>query len=308
MGLKLSRRNASTTPGRENTAVVQSGTLTISNLGNYLAKTNILNTTLRLSSTVVLCTCRDAPCRPMATPSGPEPIDELRDIIRAIFYGHYNNSFQLMAVHGVDNPDDPVFFIRIHPPVRFSPHGCPLLVSVIDYPRLEELIEQGKVDREAFLSDFHRLVTERVSKEVCIIRASTNEELNLLRYVFRVNSTKMRRSVWQSRNLPRGEDTPWICTFITPLYSEHVSNTCGVLTDQMMERYIFPFCSTTCPPSHNLYRKSCAYCYVVKVQLKSCSRCNSIFYCSTLCQRSHWSVVHRKECAILLASSSSSPP
>ena len=154
----------------------------------------------------------------------PKPLpalDDVREIIRAIFYGHHNNSFQLMTVHGPENPDDPVFFIRIHPPVRFSPHGSPLLlVSVIDYPRLEELIGQGKVDREAFQADFHRLVTEGVSKEVCIIRTSTNEEINLFRYVLRVNSTKMRRSVWQSRNLPRGEDTPWISTFISPLYVE----------------------------------------------------------------------------------------
>ena len=136
-------------------------------------------------------------------------LDKVREIIRAVFYSHFNNKFQLMAVHGRTNPDVPVFFFRLHPPVRFSPHGSPLLlVSVIDYPRLEDLISQGKVDREEFQSDYHRLVTEGVSKEACVIRASTDEEVNLLPYYLRVNSTKIRRSAWQSKNLPRGDGTP----------------------------------------------------------------------------------------------------
>ena len=135
------------------------------------------------------------------------PLNEVREIIRAVFYKHKFGNFQLMAIHGPGNPDVPIFFIRLHPPVRFSPHGSPLLlVSVIDYPRLEDLISQGKVDREEFQSDYHRLVTEHVSKEVCVITASTDEEVDLLRYVLRVNSTRMRRSAWQSKNLPRGDD------------------------------------------------------------------------------------------------------
>ena len=224
----------------------------------------------------------------------PKPLpalDEVREIIRAIFYGHHNNSFQLMTVHGPENPDDPVFFIRIHPPVRFSPHGSPLLlVSVIDYPRLEELIGQGKVDREAFQADFHRLVTEGVSKEVCIIRASSNEEINLFRYVLRVNSTKMRRSVWQSRNLPRGEDTPWISTFISPLYVESMTRECLMLESRIPSR------STQSPLSDDpIFRKSCVSCYVTKVSLKSCSRCHRDFFCSISCQRNHWPV-HKLKC------------
>ena len=236
------------------------------------------------------------------TSKSSSALDEVREIIRAIFYGHYNNSFQFMAVHGVENPDDRIFFIRIHPPVRFSPHGCPLLlVSVIDYPRLEELIEQGKVDREAFQSEFHRLVTEGVSKEVCIIRASSNEELSLFRYVLRVNSTKMRRSVWQSRNLPRGDDHPWICTFLTPLYQEIVQRNCFIIEEKLKKlghSIIFTPQLAYLLPSDLQYRKSCAFCFVNKVAFKSCSGCHSVFYCSTSCQRNHW-LWHKVVCSSL---------
>ena len=225
-------------------------------------------------------------------PNPSTPLDEVRDIIRAVFYRHHNNSFQLMAVHGPTNPDVAIFFFRLHPPVRFSPHGSPLLlVSVIDYPRLEDLISQGKVDREQFQSDYHRLVTERVSKEVCVIRASTDEEVNLLRYYLRVNSTKMRRSAWQSKNLPRGEDTPWICTFISPIYVHCTIDDCSNILEKLTECGFvdtdFPF--NTCPPRmSNHHRKSCALCLVTKVELQLCNNCREVSYCSTSCQMKHW--------------------
>ena len=224
----------------------------------------------------------------------PSPLDEVREIFRAIFYGQFNNSFQLFAVHGPgQNPnDDPIFFFRIHPPVRNSPHGSPLLlVSVIDYQRLEELIGQGKVDREAFQSDYHRLVTEGVSKEVCIIRASTMEELSLLRYILRVNSTKMRRSAWQSMKLPRGDDHPWIPTFISPLYTEMLDATCRKL-DREKSATINPL------PDDPRYRKSCASGFVTKIQLQWCSRCHCVFYCSISCQRNNWPM-HKSRCVAL---------
>ena len=202
-----------------------------------------------------------------------------------------------MAVHGPTNPNVPIFFFRIHPPVRFSPHGSPLLlVSVIDYPRLEDLISQGKADREQFQSDYHRLVTERVSKEVCVIRASTDEELNFLRYYLRVNSTRMRRSAWQSKNLPRGEDTPWIATFLSPLYTEAFSQKCHQLEKENIGKVTFRLGRAHQPSNHqSLYRKSCAFCLITKVQLKCCSRCKDIFYCSALCQKSQWPR-HKSQC------------
>ena len=93
------------------------------------------------------------------------------------------------------------------------------------------VLQQEKVEREAFQSDFHKIITEGVSKEICVIRASTIEELIFLRYNFRVNSTKMRRSAWQSKNLSRGSNHPWISTFVTPLYKENIKMNCLNLND-----------------------------------------------------------------------------
>ena len=41
------------------------------------------------------------------------------------------------------------------------------------------------------------------------IHTYTAEESTLLRYLLRLNSTKMRATAWQSKNLPRGQR--WIC-------------------------------------------------------------------------------------------------
>ena len=155
----------------------------------------------------------------------PSALDEVREIVQAIFYGHHRNSFSLFSIYDHVNPDEPVMHIRIQPPVRFSSLGSPLLlVSVIDHQLAERLITQGKLDPEVNQSDFHRLVTECVSREVCAIQTFSTEELDLFRYALRVNSTRMRRSAWQSKNLPRYEDNPWMPTFITPLYSDLIVN------------------------------------------------------------------------------------
>ena len=76
--------------------------------------------------------------------------------------------------------------------MRFSPPGSPLLlVSVLDHQLARKLIADGKSDRETHEEDFHRLITEKVSRDVCTIRLSSAEELiNVLRYALRVNSTR----------------------------------------------------------------------------------------------------------------------
>ena len=156
-------------------------------------------------------------------------LDQVREMVRTLFLSHCNDnkSFNLFAICNKSQPNEPVFHLRVHPPVRFTPQGSPLLlVSVFNHQLARQFIGQGKLDAEENQFDFHRIITERVSREVCTIRTSSANELDLFTYVLRVNSTKMRRGAWQSKNLPRGEYSPWMPTFVTPLYIEHISNEC----------------------------------------------------------------------------------
>ena len=211
-------------------------------------------------------------------------LNGLREIIRAIFYSHHYNSFYLFAIYDHLNTDSPIFHLKIHPPVRFSPHGSPLLlISSYDHQLAHYLVVTDKMDPSQ--TQFQRLMFEGVSREVCSIRASSEEELDLLRYLFWVNCTKMRRSAWQSMNLPRGEDSAWIYTFISPLYSESISDNCAYLADKVNPPNL---------PSNPI--KNCASCHVQKVPLKRCSRCQLKSYCSPSCQKKHWPQ-HRSHCS-----------
>ena len=75
-------------------------------------------------------------------------------------------SFFLFAIY--DHLDEPVFHIRVQPPIRFTPQGSPLLLmSVIDHQLAKQLIAEGKLDEELNQSEFHRIITQGVSREVC---------------------------------------------------------------------------------------------------------------------------------------------
>lgn len=158
----------------------------------------------------------------------PNALFKVREIVRSTFQANSRNSFQLFAIH--DQSNEPVFHFRVRPPIRFTPQGCPLLlVSLIDHRVARQLIAQEKLGAEQNQFEFHRIITERVSKKVFFVRTSSAEEMDLLRYSIRVKSTRMRRGAWQSKNPPRGEDSPWMSTFISPLYLETIRNNCETL-------------------------------------------------------------------------------
>ena len=213
-------------------------------------------------------------------------LTNVRRIVQHIFLSHCDHPFSfLFAIHDRD-ATAPTFHLRVQPPIRFTPQGSPLLVvSVIDYQFANQLIDHGKLDRETLQSDFHRLITQGVSREMCVIRTSSSEETDLFRYSLRLNSTKMRRCAWQSKNLPRGEFSPWLPTFISPLYAENIS------------------IKWNCAES-SLALSQCSGCGLKPtassgstsdVRLRQCSRCKSASYCSITCQRNHWPL-HRVFC------------
>ena len=131
-------------------------------------------------------------------------LNEVREIFRAIFYGNFFNSFYLFSIHHLD---EPVFYLKVQPIVRFSPHGAPLLITFVnDHQLAQQLMANGALDLQQYQADFHRIFTEGVSRQVCTINAYSTEELELLRYGFWVNPTKIRRS-YGNRRIFRVEKT-----------------------------------------------------------------------------------------------------
>jgi hypothetical protein len=117
--------------------------------------------------------------------SSMSPLDEVRKIVRAIFYGNSHNLFFLFAICLAD---DPVLYLRVQPIVRFSSHGSPLIiVSVLDYQLALLLIAKGALNRAQYHSDYHRIFTEGVCRPVCNISASSASEVDLFRYTLCVN-------------------------------------------------------------------------------------------------------------------------
>ena len=227
-------------------------------------------------------------------------LDEVREIVRAIFYGNSHNSFFLFSV---SLSEDPILYLRVQPIVRFSPHGSPLIiVSVLDYQLALLLMAKGALEPEQYLSDYHRIFTEGVCRPVCNISASSAQEVDLFRYALRVNSTRMRRSVWQSRNLPRGENSPWMATFLSPLYTENTAFHCKEITDKLRpslrcnEISLKDVIRESPPYVKFSLLTQCASCFAKKIKLNKCSRCKNIAYCSTSCQKADWPK-HRRDCS-----------
>ena len=229
-------------------------------------------------------------------PTFKSHLNEVREIVRAIFHGFFHNSIHLFVVHTYCDQHDeyePFIHLKVQTPLRFSPQGAPfLLVSVLDNKLADEFVRDGKYDSEILQSDYCRIFTQGVAREFRSIFTSSREESNLFRYLLRVNSTKMRRSAWQSKNLPRGEGSPWMATFLSPLYAEDIEQRCSQAHEIVSASQKFICCERNCDCHSSL----CAACAVKKITMMPCDRCNAISYCSERCQQNHWPV-HQLNCS-----------
>ena len=206
---------------------------------------------------------------------------KVRHIIRGIFervIGTGHERFQLKIEGSTDSPD---WFIRAHPPVRMSPHdGSPiLLLSALDHHLQERLQGEGKWDIGRAKKSFHRIFGHVPAEEKVVIPIESTEMAQILRYILRLNSTKVRPTSWQNENLPRGKSpSPWLATFVRPLYLDAVDGMTPTSTSSAVIEIDY-----------------CAKCKKKGGDLKLCGKCKAVSYCSFECRRAD-SSKHKSSC------------
>ena len=163
------------------------------------------------------------------------PLEVARNVIKTIFVNllkgceyfvvynapppksHREHLESFMQVKTETN--DPLFTIRAHLPVLVTPFGSPmLLITVLDHCLSKKLIKNGHLKSKQAEDDFKRVLP---LKNPMIIW-STDSSINFLRYMFRLNATKITPSSWQENNLPLGKYSPYLATYISPLYFENM--------------------------------------------------------------------------------------
>lgn len=236
----------------------------------------------------------------------------VREIIRTIFQSTVLDGNRLFVIRSKDDPSLKNFwFIRVHLPIRISPLGSPLLlVTANDHRLAQKFVDRGQLEQSKATEDFKRIFVEggdpsSTVSGVCPIFVQSDEEESLLRYHLRLNATKLLHGEnWPVKDLPVGENSPWLASFISPSYVDQAG------TDAEMDDLVATTnrltTSTTAdeetqhrtvdqPPSL-LPAESCSKCQIVKPGLKRCSRCRNVKYCSVDCQRSDWPA-HKSACS-----------
>jgi hypothetical protein len=218
------------------------------------------------------------------TLSNKSALNEVRQTIQTLFLSaavHGRNEY--FGIGRKDSTQSPDWYIRAHLPLRISPVGSPLLIlSAVDHRLAENLTDQGKLNGITVFDDYVRIYAEPSNGSKNMIFTFTSEEEQLLRYILRLNSTKIVPSTWQKKNLPLGENSPWLATFVSPLYDDHPFDQASFDAWQKTEGI-------------NQNPKNCASCKKITENLKRCSRCRTVVYCSVECQRGHWAL-HKTTC------------
>ena len=97
------------------------------------------------------------------------------------------NDVMAFAIALKDSIGTPEFYARVHPPLRVSPLGSPILsVSVADTRLSEKLIARHIESSQVSKTDFSRIF----GKRPCPTPIFTTNGISLLRYLFRLNSKR----------------------------------------------------------------------------------------------------------------------
>ena len=227
------------------------------------------------------------------------PLNRVRDIIRFIFTNAMILDTEYVFIINSHEPTTvapsnlyPVWYIRVHHPILTSPDGVPMVIlSAADEYLSYNLHLKGRLNLSKSIEIVDRIIFQKGEEcdPVEIGTTFTREEMQLFRYVLRLNSTKIEPSTWQKNNLPLNDgNNIWLATFVSPLYLDSKTDPDFVHTLQNM--------------SENSSKKksvdkemSCAACKKIAPNLKRCGRCRVVNYCSAKCQHADWAK-HKTSC------------
>ena len=199
------------------------------------------------------------------------PLTVVRDIVRALFF---NASPCIRIMYKDSSSDNPEWYLRVHQPILTSPLGGPMLMlSALDNRLVAILKREGKWDKREASKDFANIFPDYSAERLMTIEIETAQQMNLWRYFLRLNSTRILPSALQKKTVPLGEDSPWLVTFISPLYLDCPYN----------QKVVDDFKSAGLNETN-----ACGACGKNPKNPKRCSRCRLVFYCSAECQRAHW--------------------
>ena len=191
-------------------------------------------------------------------------LTQIRSLIRYMFFMAVQEKKMFMELRSKGSPDTKEWLIRTHLPVRISPRGAPvLLLSALDQSQIADPTPQIQAKLKRILCDGD------VSRtfEIAFL---TTEAAQLFRYILLFNSTKIQPINWQKKNLPQGGDSPYLATFLQPLYYD----------GEIQAPHIVGGCRLCGKPHAQ----------------KKCGRCLVAPYCSVECQRAHWPT-HKLSCS-----------
>ena len=104
-------------------------------------------------------------------------------------------------------------------PILTTPQGMPILItSVYDNKRARLLKKKEKLNLQA--TDQRLMKWLQVEKERDM-KTDTQEDFELIRLLLHLNATRTIPNKWQEQNLYIGDDSPWLATYISPIYAFH---------------------------------------------------------------------------------------
>lgn len=222
------------------------------------------------------------------------PLQDVRRLILKMLAVWEKEYFLVTTKNGCS---DPFFHFRAHPPLLKSPSGSPiLLISAIDHCQSEKLVAKGTVKSKQMQDDFQRIFGHRMKRQMVELEVISEETADLLRYVLRLNSTKMIPTVWQEENLPLGPNSPYLATFLSPLYLENLYPYKNH-DEELFKKHKVLLLRVLKKKPGSVKPQICTGCDKQSMnELKRCSQCKLAYYCTVSCQRAHWKE-HKKVCA-----------